>query len=148
MNKLFLILILICSSSLKSQSVWTWQQPLPTGNFLYAVDFINENTGFACGTVGTFMKTTNAGQNWIVRTTNFSSILLGINFIDEDLGFVVGGINGSILRTANSGLNWTTVFSGATTFMWSVDFPVRSTGYSVGLNGVILKSTNSGLYII
>jgi photosystem II stability/assembly factor-like uncharacterized protein len=142
---LLLYILFISITTANSQSTWFWQQPVPTGNFLYAVDFLNENTGYAVGTVGTIMKTSNGGTNWSVQNSNFSSELLGMGFYDTELGFAVGGNNGTILRTSNGGLNWTGVSSGLTTFMNDVDFPTRNTGYAVGLNGVILKSTNSGI---
>ncbi|MEZ4823154.1 MAG: YCF48-related protein [Ignavibacteria bacterium] len=80
-----------------------------------------------------------------MQNSNFTSELYGTNFYDTELGFAVGGNNGTILRTANGGGTWTSVSSGTTTFMNDVDFPTRNTGFAVGLNGVILKSTNSGI---
>ena len=67
MNKLFTTFLIIISSisiNLNAQSIWQWQQPQPTGNYLYVVDFLNENSGFAAGVLGTFLKTVNGGQNW------------------------------------------------------------------------------------
>ncbi|MDQ3022258.1 MAG: YCF48-related protein, partial [Bacteroidota bacterium] len=147
MKKIILLslIILFNNFSAHSQSTWFWQQPLPTGNYLYSVDFVNTNTGYAVGTVGTIMKTTNGGTNWEVQNSGFTSNLLGTNFFDANLGFAVGSNNGTILRTNNGGYNWTQVFSGATTSMWSIDFPTRNIGYAVGLNGVVLKSTNEGI---
>ncbi|MCB0729077.1 MAG: hypothetical protein KDD00_16540, partial [Ignavibacteriae bacterium] len=140
-----LYIILINLTPAHSQSTWFWQQPLPTGNFLYAVDFLNENTGYAVGTVGTIMKTTNGGGNWVVQNSNFTSELLGMGFYNTELGFAVGGNNGSILRTSNGGINWTSVFSGATTFLWDIEIPSADRVYAVGLNGIILRSTNGGI---
>ncbi|MBK8982471.1 MAG: hypothetical protein IPM38_09180 [Ignavibacteria bacterium] len=36
-------------TNLYSQSVWQWQELQPTGNFMWALDFIDENTGYAAG---------------------------------------------------------------------------------------------------
>ena len=44
---LLFYILFISITYVHSQSTWFWQQPLPTGNFLYAVDFLNENTGYA-----------------------------------------------------------------------------------------------------
>ncbi|MEO6694642.1 MAG: YCF48-related protein [Ignavibacteria bacterium] len=142
-----IIIILLCfvsANSIYSQSNWFWQQPLPTGNFLWAVDFININTGYAVGTVGTVMKTTNGGLNWELKNTP-NTLLYGTSFVDENLGFAVSGDNGSIYRTANGGNNWTIVFTGIGNTLWDINFPNRTTGYAVGLNGLILKSTDSGI---
>ena len=65
----FLTLILILTSiNLFSQSGWFWQNPLPQGNQLFGVKFVNQNTGFATGESGTVIKTTNGGSNWAVKT--------------------------------------------------------------------------------
>ncbi|MDQ3020610.1 MAG: YCF48-related protein, partial [Bacteroidota bacterium] len=73
MKKIILLslIILFNNFSAHSQSTWFWQQPLPTGNYLYSVDFVNTNTGYAVGTVGTIMKTTNGGGNWEVQNSGF-----------------------------------------------------------------------------
>ncbi|MEO6695424.1 MAG: YCF48-related protein [Ignavibacteria bacterium] len=139
------IIIFMCATGLYSQSNWFWQQPTPTGNFLWAVDFINVNTGYAVGTVGTVIKTTNGGGNWELKNTS-DLLLRSTNFYDENFGFAVTSGNGSILRSTNGGTNWTEVFSGATTTMWDINFPTRNIGYAVGLAGLILKSTDSGVY--
>ena len=148
MNKFFttfLIIISAISINTYAQSVWQWQQPQPTGNYLYTVDFINENTGFAGGKLGTFMKTTNGGINWEASTINPDFEILGIDFYDAELGFAVGYLNGSIFRTTNGGENWSNVFTSGVVALWDIYFPSRSTGYAAGLNGRIYKSTNSGL---
>ena len=49
-------------------SKWYWTQPVPTGNMLRSVFFINDNTGFAAGESGTIMKTTDGGSVWNVST--------------------------------------------------------------------------------
>ena len=148
MNKLFttfLIIISAISINTYAQSVWQWQQPQPTGNFMWAVDFVDENTGYAAGDVGTVMKTTNGGVNWEVKIVDPDLKILGMDFYDSQLGFVVGDINGSVYRTSNGGDNWTLVLTANVLTMWDIDFPTRNTGYAVGLNGKIYKSTDSGL---
>jgi len=43
---------------------WFWQNPLPQGNDLYSVHFINSNTGWMVGEVGTILRTTDGGSTW------------------------------------------------------------------------------------
>jgi hypothetical protein len=43
---------------------WTWLNPLPQGNSLYKLQFINSTTGYAAGDGGTVLKTTDAGSSW------------------------------------------------------------------------------------
>ncbi|MEZ4691307.1 MAG: YCF48-related protein [Ignavibacteria bacterium] len=146
MKKTFLLLyiILINLTPAHSQSTWFWQQPLPTGNFLYAVDFLNENTGYAVGTVGIIMKTTNGGGNWVVQKSGTSSSLTGISIITEE-NAVISGYNGKILYTTNGGTNWISSASNTTNNLFGVDFPSVNTGYMCGNNGTMLKSTNGGI---
>lgn len=40
---------------------WFWQNPLPTGNQLLSVSFVDENTGTVVGLHGTILRTTNCG---------------------------------------------------------------------------------------
>jgi len=64
MNKLILITLFFLNSFAYSQSGWFWINPQPQGNGIYVVKFINDNTAFAVGSVGTILKTTNTGSNW------------------------------------------------------------------------------------
>ncbi|HEY7751848.1 MAG TPA: hypothetical protein VH917_06100, partial [Ignavibacteriaceae bacterium] len=43
---------------------WFWQNPLPQGNNLNTVYFINDDTGFVAGLNGAMLKTTNGGEDW------------------------------------------------------------------------------------
>ncbi|MBK7029684.1 MAG: hypothetical protein IPH45_10910 [Bacteroidales bacterium] len=63
----FLVLFISLSFPLLISAQWTWQNPLPQGNWLECVSFADENNGYAAGNSGTLLKTTDAGLNW----TNF-----------------------------------------------------------------------------
>ena len=52
-----------------SQPGWFWQNPLPQGNNLTSVKFINTTTGWAVGIEGTILRTTNGGTNWTSQTS-------------------------------------------------------------------------------
>ena len=140
-----IILIFLIATGIKtsnSQSTWFWQQPLPTGNFLYSVDFANEQTGYAAGTVGTIMKTTDGGGNWSLKNINTTLYLSSVSVADND---TVLAANRNIYRTSNGGDNWTQVYTNTGNLSIFLDFPTRSTGYAAGGIGIILKSTNGGI---
>lgn len=40
---------------------WEWMNPKPQGNSIFAVDFVNDNTGYAAGDFGTMIKTNDNG---------------------------------------------------------------------------------------
>ncbi|HRK01010.1 MAG TPA: YCF48-related protein [Ignavibacteria bacterium] len=141
---IIIIQIITVTKVTSAQSVWQWQSPQPTGNFMWALDFVDENTGYAAGDVGTVMKTTNGGMSWESKIVDMNFRAYGMHFYDADFGFLCGTDNGKLYRTTNGGENWTVVLTAGVT-MWDVDFPTRHTGYAVGLNGRIYKSTDSGL---
>lgn len=47
---------------------WVWQNPLPQGNNLKCVKFIDANTGYAVSDVS-ILKTTDGGNTWIIQKT-------------------------------------------------------------------------------
>ena len=51
MRNIFLIFIALALLQFTSlaQEGWFWQNPIPTGNFLHSVDFVDEYTGWTSG---------------------------------------------------------------------------------------------------
>lgn len=148
MKKLIFLLLLLSSQISFAQTGWFWQNPLPQGNNLNAVKFININTGWAVGEKGTFIKTTNRGENWIPQNILFDSSLMSICFIDTLNGFICGKA-GMIIKTTNAGLNWTFTQLNDKYELNNIFFINQNTGIIVGYNsavdgGVIFKTTNGG----
>ncbi|MDD5087949.1 MAG: YCF48-related protein [bacterium] len=73
---------------------WQWQNPLPTGNSLSDVVFVNENTGWIVGGSGTILHTTDGGATWTFQESGTGSGLAEICFRDSQQGFAVGGESG------------------------------------------------------
>src|SRR6187455_1759010 len=97
-----LLAILFIVSSLTprlvfSQSGWKWQNPLPSANTLRGVAFADPLTGVAVGALGTIIRTTDGGQNWVIQTSGTTAELKGIAFSNDSNGVAVG-INGTVLR--------------------------------------------------
>ncbi len=139
----FLIFILLTGRNVFSQSVWNWVQPKPTGNLLYSVHFINQSTGYACGTLGTIIKTTNRGIDWVLLNSSTERDLSEIFFTDEKSGFAVGN-EGTIIITTDGGEQWSIQPSGTLNDLHDITFTNKTTGFTCGLNGTILKTTDSG----
>ena len=103
-----LVLMIICSllfCETFSQTSWNWLKPLPTGNHIESVYFINQKIGYAAGILGTIIHTTDSGANWTLQNSNSSNNLYQIYFINKNYGFAVGK-SGIILRTVNGGNYW------------------------------------------
>ena len=122
---------------------WTNQNPVPGGNDLNSVFFINDSTGWIVGSGGFIKKTTNAGIDWIQQNSSDTLNLTSIQFIDENTGWICGE-NGLIIKTTNSGKNWIQLISGTSEIFTDLYFYDLNIGWVVGNNGKILKTTNGG----
>jgi len=85
-----------------------------TSSDLKSVTFVNSTVGFACGTSGTVVKSTNGGLTWFNSNSGISSVQLNsISFNGSNDGIVVGN-NGTIYTTSDGGSSWNSVSSGTT----------------------------------
>lgn len=128
----------------EGQVIWKWANPLPTGNLLRGVCFLDSLRGILVGEHGTILRTTNAGAEWNAVSSNTRSELHDVKFPGSNTGFAIGA-NGTMLRTSDSGNTWLRMELGVTASLWSMCF-VGSTGYCVGDSGLILYSTDVGVH--
>lgn len=135
----------ICADDLtgSKKSNWFWSRPVPTGNMLYSLYFTDHLTGYAAGSLGTIIKTTDGGKSWITNISNTFQDLSEIFFINKYEGFTVGS-SGILLKTNDGGKSWSAVASGTNSYLHDITITERSTGFCAGLNGTILKSTDKG----
>ncbi|PNX54015.1 MAG: hypothetical protein BV458_01490 [Thermoplasmata archaeon M9B2D] len=112
------------------------------------VFFMNESVGFATAIIdnpvgGAIVRTTTGGSLW--ETIFFTDTrLLGIDFTEEGIGYVVGE-QGVILQTLDEGQSWQHLDSGVNSMLQAIDFFSETKGTIVGENGVILRTENAGL---
>lgn len=134
-----------------SDSGATWvPQNSGTTNTLTGVEFVNVTTGWVVGINSTLLKTTTSGSTWTAQAIQGGN-MWGLSMINATNGWSAGDYNsvqGSVrlLKTTN-GNNWTTFYnSGITTFnsFNDIHFSDNNTGWVVGTNGVIRKTTDSG----
>jgi photosystem II stability/assembly factor-like uncharacterized protein len=155
MKKIIISLfVIICTLQVVySQSGWFWQNPLPQGNLLHAVTFINRDSGMAVGISGTLMITTNGGQNWNIKT-------IYRNFVCRDIQInnhicYVSGINfnpqtsiytGYLFRSTDFGNSWVQVLTENEDCYNALYFINEFTGFLAGgFYGKVKKTTNGGL---
>ncbi len=132
MKKILLILISIFSivnCKLVSQNGWIWLSPLPQGNSLSNVSYIDSRTIYVSGTLGTLMKSNDGGNSFVVVPTGTRESL-GAIFINELTGFS-SAYNG-ILRTQNGGFNWQ-----------YIPAPVNSIGQVLSTTAPVFYSLNN-----
>ncbi|MBE0430017.1 MAG: hypothetical protein IBX61_09150 [Thermoleophilia bacterium] len=132
---------------------WEWSRPDPQGNTILDFDFVDGNTGWAVGSGGVVLKTTDGGSNWISQTPDATCVgvishgctLSGVDFINAATGWAVGEY-GTVFRTTNGGDSWTKQVLPApysSTTLNSVSFINTSVGVAAG-NGHVFYTTNGG----
>ncbi|NOS83753.1 MAG: hypothetical protein HOP31_01330, partial [Ignavibacteria bacterium] len=131
-----------------SQSSWQWLNPLPQGNTLTGIQYINSNVGYAVGYYGTVLKTTNGGINWIKMNTGLTEYFNALSFIDENTGYVVGN-SGLIIKTTDSGNSWVWQNSGSNQSLNCIvaidqNLAFIGGGYNGYVQSHVLKTTNGG----
>jgi photosystem II stability/assembly factor-like uncharacterized protein len=92
-----------------------------------------------------FYRTTNAGVNWVSQYYGSDNSIRDIDFVG-DVGYMCGD-NGNFYSTFNGGANWSRIPMGVSNWMNGISFPNEQTGWSVGTNGIILKTTTGGANI-
>jgi len=75
---------------------------LTKGWLLYDCSFVNENTGWSVGEVGSIVRTYNSGDNWDSLGSGTTNTLKSVKFVNASTGWCVGD-EGVILKTINGG---------------------------------------------
>ena len=138
-----ILLFILIFSLINTYPQWINQNPVPNGNDLNSVFFIDDNTGWLVGSEGFIKKTTNAGLDWIQQNCNTALTLSSVQFINSNTGWVCGE-GGLISKTTDGGLNWTQSSSTSSNNLTDICFCSNDTGYAVGYNGTILKTADAG----
>jgi photosystem II stability/assembly factor-like uncharacterized protein len=140
---LFLIILLSFLTPDISQSQWQWQNPIPQGNTLNDVFFIDETTGWAVGDAGTIMKSTDGGLSYDLINFSTHENFSAVEFFDENSGLVAGS-SGLILITSDGGTGWSQVDVGITGNFTEMCFSDSNTAWLITDDGIILKSMDYG----
>ena len=119
----------------------TWTRQDVALGAVHAVEFVDDQYGWAAYEGGGFMRTTDGGSTWEnCRIITDDYPIMHINdlcFIDRIHGWGVGTA-GVIFATAD-GQNWILENSGARRDLYGVSFVDRAHGWVVGDGGLILE---------
>lgn len=110
-----------------------------------AASFPTASTGYAAGTSGMIMKTTDGGLTWNYQVSNTTQTIWGIFFLNADTGFAATG-GGGVLKTYDGGNTWTAGSYGTVT-NYCIYFLNSSTGFlgsSSATTGRLVKTTDGG----
>ena len=84
---------------------------------LWAIDFVDQQHGWAVGDRGTIWHTADGGNTWAPQRSPVACQLTGLDFLDARHGWAVGGVfdpytqtsRGVVLFTNNGGQTWTEI---------------------------------------
>jgi photosystem II stability/assembly factor-like uncharacterized protein len=110
----------------------------------YSNYFIDKNTGWIVGSLGTVLSTIDGGITFKQQTlSGVTGILYGVTFFDKNKGACVGA-TGVLFTTTDGGLTWTKKVSGVTTDLRAVYMKDASTIVVTGASGVLRISKDFG----
>ena len=126
---------------------------------LSAIQFTDDEHGWAVGGYGTIINTIDGGLTWKEQSLGYIVHLKDLLFLNENTGFVVGimyvgpHIYGIAFKTVDGGDNWNLSFlSDSPMVLNSIAFSDDQNGFlsgnSYGPNpseGIIIKTTDTGL---
>jgi len=148
MKKIIFLVIIIHIYSLFAQDGWQWQNPLPFGDAIQKVFFIDELDGWMAPFNPTLLRTTDGGDNWEIIYTDI--IFNDIFFIDPLEGWAIGdstveGTLYSIYHTTDGGETWEIQLAD-TTVRYDIYFVDRLHGWACGggPGGTLVSTKNGG----
>jgi len=128
---------------------WAWLDPLPQGNRLEAVSFIDSLHAVAAGDSGAVLTSSDGGATWVSHDLHIAGAhVADLSFVDAVRGWAVVWVqpkNGGndrhlIMQTENGGATW--AIRGSFPLNKAVDFVNASHGWVCGLSTV--WSTRNG----
>jgi photosystem II stability/assembly factor-like uncharacterized protein len=133
---------------------WSWVNPLPQGNLLTSVSFVDSVNGWAVGNAGTILRTKDGGQTWMPIDTGLYGDFTAVHFLDGVRGVATGTYGGTpimegfLLLTIDGGITWTQKAS-ANDFLNGISFVDSQYGWAVGGSGghqgLLLSTTDGGV---
>jgi photosystem II stability/assembly factor-like uncharacterized protein len=116
-----------------------------TEQTFYALDFIDENRGWAVGRGGEIRHTTDGGKTWQKQFGGTTQSLWNVEFWDRDIGWIVGW-GGVVLRTTAGGNSWQMRTVSSIEYLEATSFVSPQEGWAVGRTaGIILHTTDGGV---
>jgi photosystem II stability/assembly factor-like uncharacterized protein len=126
--------------------------------WLRAVYFVDERRGWAVGSKGALLVTTDGGQTWAVRRAPTEDTLRDVYFVNEQAGWLVCDRSiyllktkeeprSYLLRTTDGGASWSRVeVTGADVdvLLTRVAFVDNSRGWAFGEMGALYTTTDGG----
>ncbi|MCK5145385.1 hypothetical protein KAR48_01450 [bacterium] len=126
-------------------NTWDIVYEFPVERNFSAIDFINENVGWAVGDSGMIICTIDQGKTWNKQVSGVSYKLNDIQFVNENEGWIAGS-NNTMLKTVNGGQDWIAIeiFSDTLKTFMSLHFIDAKIGWVADSRGGIWHTSDSG----
>ena len=117
-----------------------------TINDLSDLHFTSAEVGFAVGSFGKLVKTTDGGDTWTTVNSNSTSGLTSIHFSDANTGYILEGL-GQIIKTTDGGDTWVDLYDLSSPVR-EIRFVTPNIGYVFGgladVSAFVYKTTDGG----
>ncbi len=121
---------------------WSWQNPLPQGNSINDIEFIDNYFGLAVGETGTILKTTDGGITWSQQNSTTTKVIYNVDVTNNSIAYALGSY--FLLKTTDGGDSWFNLEMPATTYFNDLFFLDSLKGYVVGSNSNIFYTYDGG----
>lgn len=143
---IFLAPVLIQQSI--AQTSWQWQNPLPQGDNIEQIQFVNATRGWIVVWSRNLLHTSDGGQTWEPIPSNIS--LRRISFIDENRGWGIGSdhpftYHAGVYHTTDGGRTWAHQYTDS---VWGpledIKFTDPRNGWAIG-QGFMRHTSDGGV---
>ncbi len=98
---------------------------------------------FLCGCSDRLVFPPETGpRDWIDQQSNTTVDLVGVQFIDRNIGWALGDFD-TIVATTDGGATWTPYFYGRMS-LTSFHFTDRNNGWGIGRDGILMRTVDGG----
>jgi hypothetical protein len=106
--------------------------------------FKDQNTAWIADLSGNhnLYKSSNAGSNWVLVSSNPNIEISRFQFLNENTGINV--VSNAFYKTTNGGINWNLHILPLYSLFGAPSFINENTGWIVGSYGYIIKTTTGG----
>ena len=118
-----------------------------SGAWIGRITFASQNTGWAYGSTGKIVYTTNSGVSWTaqnVGSSNYIDAVFSTNENEAWAGGGYGGGSGFISYTSNGGQNWTLQTPATSAMVNDFYFINNMSGWALNFGGTSQKTTDGG----
>jgi len=127
---LIIFSLLLVAGHAFSQYQWN-PQISGTSSYLFDIYFADHYNGWACGTTGLMLNTTDGGETWNEQSAPPNNAYYSVCFTDAQTGWA-SGYAGKMIHTTDGGNSWTSQNSGSNTFLYDVFFMDENEGWAAG----------------